>query len=207
MSAQKSVHIDCAIRIPATGNTSSAGGTESYDVGTDSGRNTSDYGGAGDITDLVVGGVGYESVSNEGVLVASGFSQSSAEELAGGWFSIHPGDSFGPFTYANVARGVTIATAANELRMTAPLKRTALTRQQGSAVYGVSGGANAYFSTTTNLASSTETVYIAASGAPLPVSLSARASNGTVTTCDYSRWGEPLHLTAPAHSVPISSVL
>jgi hypothetical protein len=68
-----------------------------------------------------------------------------------------------------VARGVTIATAANELRMTPPLKRTALTRQQAS--------------------------------------VSARASNGTVTTCDYSRWGEPLHLTAPAHSVPISSVL
>jgi hypothetical protein len=35
---------------------------------------------------------------------------------------------------------------------------------------------------------------------------SVHISNGTETTCEFSNWNEPLHLTAPPHSVPLSSV-
>lgn len=55
------------------------------------------------------------------------------------------------------------------------------------------------FSTTKG---STETVYIAASGTPLPVSVSANSDNGVVTTCTFSNWSEPVDLAAPPHSFP-----
>jgi hypothetical protein len=74
---------------------------------------------------------------------------------------------------------------------------------QGVAVCRVSGGAASYFSTTKG---STETVYIAPSGTPLPVSVSANSGNGVVTTCTFSNWNEPVDLAAPPHSFPLTSI-
>jgi hypothetical protein len=86
------------------------------------------------------------------------------------------------------------------LRLSGPLKRTGATTAQGVPVYGVSG----------QLPSSrgqagTQTVYIAATGAPLPVSETIHSSGGT-GTCDYSGWGKPLHLTAPANVIPVTAI-
>jgi hypothetical protein len=106
-------------------------------------------------------------------------------------------------SYAEGIHGMTLASQADALRLAGPLKRTGSMVVQGVAVYGVSSGATSYFSTTN---SSTETVYIAASGTPLPVSVSANSGNGIVTTCDFSNWGEPMDLTAPPHPVPLTSI-
>jgi hypothetical protein len=68
-------------------------------------------------------------------------------------------------------------------------------------------GGTGYYSITVNgqKVSPTETVDIAASGTPLPVSVSSH-SNGTGTTCDFSDWNQPLNLAAPAPVVPITSI-
>jgi hypothetical protein len=53
---------------------------------------------------------------------------------------------------------------------------------------------------------STETVYIAASGTPLPVSVSANSGNGVLTTCTFSNWNESVDLAAPPHPFPLTSI-
>jgi hypothetical protein len=195
--AQQSVHLACTI-------SSSAGDqTESEDIGDSSGRivNTT---GSVSTSNILVGGVDYFSTNTAGVLTISGISEAEAEKLAGEWISMRPGDSYGSYlSYAEGIHGMTLASQADAVRLTGPLKRTGSMAVQGVAVYGVSGGATSYFSITK---SSTENVYVAASGTPLPVSVSANSGNGIVTTCNFSNWGEPMDLTAPPHPVPLTSI-
>jgi hypothetical protein len=177
--AQQSVHLACTI-------SSSAGDqTESEDIGTSSGRivNTT---GSVSTSNILVGGVDYFSTNTPAVLTISGISEAEAEKLAGEWISMRPGDSYGSYlSYAEGIHGMTLASQADALRLTGPLKRAGSMAVQGVAVYGVSGGA---------------------SGTPLPVSVSANSGNGIVTTCNFSNWGEPMDLTAPPHPVPLTSI-
>ena len=54
----------------------------------------------------------------------------------------------------------------------------------------------------------TETVYAPAAGTPLPFDEKAVAARIRATSvARMSRWNEPVHVAAPAHSVPISTVL
>jgi hypothetical protein len=103
-------------------------------------------------------------------------------------------------SYAHTATGATVADQANLLRLTGSLERTGATSVQGISVYGVSGGGPASYGKGV-----TESVYIAATGAPLPVSETMHTSSDT-TTCNYSGWGEPLNLTAPTNVVPVTSI-
>lgn len=202
MLAEKSAHIDCTV-------SSSAGeDAESEDIGVTSGRIAS-TGGSVSITALLVGGVAYMTINTPGVLAAQGVPEAEAEKLAGEWISIRPGESYGhvDLNYATAVHGMTLASQADALRVTGTLKRTGATRARGVAVYAVSGDTTPYYSGTPSGANgAAETVYIAASGAPLPVSVTARSGSGTTTTCTYSSWGRPLKLTAPAHAVPLTAI-
>lgn len=198
MQAQKSVHLDCTSLSASTGR--EAG---SEDIGVASGRIADTFGDVS-ITDLLAGGVAYTSTNTAGILTTEGIPAAEAAKLAGGWIAIRPGQSYGKYlNYAMVTGALTLASQASGLRLGGTLKRTGSTVVQGAAVYGVSGHAPPFYSVTGN---APETVDIAASGAPLPVSLTANSGNGTVTTCHFSQWGEPLNLTAPAHPVPLTSI-
>jgi hypothetical protein len=100
---------------------------------------------------------------------------------------------------------MTIASQANALRLAAPLGRTEAMTVRGVSVYGVSGGATSFYGGSANKGE-IENIDIAAGGPPLPVSVSASASSGSGVTCDFSDWGEPLHVAAPPHSVPLASI-
>lgn len=197
MKAQKSVHIDCTLY-------GAGDSTESEDIGVTSGRSVSTSGSVS-ITAMLVNKVVYVVTGTAGVLVASGIPQAEAANLAGKWISIKPGDSYGkgPLNYVMGVRGMTIARQAEGLRLAAPVTRTESRTIQGQPVYGVSGGASTYYGGTAK--SAVVTVYVAASGAPLPAAVSVHANSG-VTTCNFSKWNEPLNLTAPANAVPLASI-
>ncbi|MGH3212809.1 MAG: hypothetical protein ACRDNO_34125 [Trebonia sp.] len=198
MLAQPSVHIACTI-------SSSAGGsTESEDIGTTSGRIV-DTSGAASISNLLVGGVDYFSTNTAGVLANNGISEAESQKLTGEWISMRPGDSYGSgyLSYAEGIHGMTLTSQADAVRLPAPLERTGSMMVHGVAVYGVSGGATSYFAITK---SATETVYIAASGTPLPVRVSANSGNGLTTTCNFTNWDEPVGVTAPSRPVPLTSI-
>lgn len=197
MQAQTSVHIAC------TESSSSGVLASSMDFGVASGRVASTEGTVS-ITNMVVNGVAYLNTNTAGVWVSEGIPQAEAVKLvtAGDWLSIKPGQSYGNvyLSYAHAGTGANVAGQADLLRLTGALERAGATSVQGVSVYGVSGGGPASYGK-----GITESVYIAATGAPLPVSETMHSSSDT-TTCNYGGWGEPLHLTAPANVVPITSI-
>ena len=204
MRVQASVHISCTLTA------SSVKGVELGDIGTTSAgvRYTQ-----GTLTgaSLLVGGIDYTTTNSAALLAENGIPEAESEELAGKWISLRPGDSYGreaTFTYAYAISTLTLDSQASFLRVSGPLKRTGAAVVNHKDVYGVSGTATSYYIAVVNGQPQTpvETVYIAASGPPLPVRVSALTSDGSGKTCDFSGWNEDMSVTAPAHAVPLSSL-
>jgi len=204
MRAQASVHISCTLSAP------SLKGVELEDIGATSGRVRYTQGTAS-AANLLVGGIDYMSTNSAALLAENGIPEAESEELAGKWISFRPGDSYGReenFNYATAIRTLTLDSQASCLRVTGPLKRTGAAVVNHKDVYGVSGTATSYYIAVVSGQPQTpaETVYIAASGAPLPVRISAHTTDGSGKTCDFSSWNEDMGLTAPAHAVPLTSL-
>ena len=196
MQAQQSFHMACT-------DTSSAGtATDTMDIGVASGRDASNQI-TFTTTNMLVDGTAYVSTGNAGVWESEGIPQAEADKLAAGeWLSIGPGQSYGNkyLYYAEAILGLTVADQVNLLRLSGTLKRTGATTAQGVPVYGVSGDTPSFKGPET-----AQTVYIAATGAPLPVSETIYASAAT-GTCDYSGWNKPLNLIAPSNVLPVTAI-
>jgi hypothetical protein len=204
MRAQASVHISCTLSFP------SLNGVELEDIGATSGRVRYTQGTAS-AANLLVGGIDYMITNSAALLAANGIPEAESGELAGKWISLRPGDSYGreeDLNYGNAIRTLTLDSQASYLRVTGPLKRTGAAVVNHEDVYGVSGTATSYYIAVVNgqPQSPMETVYIAASGPPLPVRVSAHTSDGSGKTCDFSSWNEDMGLTALAHAVPLTSL-
>lgn len=195
MQAQQSVHVVC-----------SAPSAQGDDVNTEdvtvaNGRAVNTEGDV-TITTTLVDGIAYVSTNTAGVWVSEGIPAAEAAKLAAGeWVSFKPGQSYGSkyLSYANAIEGMTVADQVAFLQLTGSLTRTAATSAQGVSVYGVTGNAPS------SGAGGTESVDIAATGAPLPVRVTVQSGSGTIT-CDYSGWDEPLTLTAPTNVVPVTAI-
>jgi hypothetical protein len=208
MRAQASVHISCTLSSPLSSPTLKT--VELGDIGATSGRVRATEGSVS-AANLLLGGVDYMLTNSAALLASNGIPEAESEKLAGKWISLRPGDSYGReenFNYTYSIRTLTLGSQASYLRVTGPLKRTGAAVVDGRNVYGASGTATYYYIAVVNgqPQSPTETVYIAASGAPLPVRVSSHTSDGSGKTCDFSRWNEDLGLTAPAHAVPLTSL-
>jgi hypothetical protein len=90
---------------------------------------------------------------------------------------------------------------SGEVTLTGPLTLTGPARIGGCPVTGVRGTptGSAY------PAGVQATLYVAASGQPLPVSYQID-SHGIQETVTFSQWGKPLALSAPAGALPASSL-
>jgi len=197
MQAQQSFHMACTTSASAAGDS-----TDAFDIGVASGRAASSDPGF-TITAMLVDGIAYLSTDNAGVWESEGIPQAEADKLAAGeWLSIGPGQSYGNkmLFYAKLIAGLTVADQVDSLRLPGTLKRTGATTAQGVPVYGVSGQAPS----STGL-DGTVTVYIAATGAPLPVRETIHAIDFN-RTCDYSGWDKPLNLTAPSNVLPVTAI-
>lgn len=196
MQAQQSFHVACT----ATSSTGTT--TDSLDSGVASARDVSDQGDYNFKT-ILVDGIAYLNIDNAGVWESEGIPQAEADKLAGGeWLSIGPGQSYGNkyLFYAEAIGGLTMADQVNLLRLSGTLKRTGATTAQGVSVYGVSGHEPPFRKLDAEV-----TLYIAATGAPLPVSETTQTSSSTAT-CNYTDWDKPLNLTAPSNVLPITAI-
>lgn len=191
-----------SVRISGTGKSSSTLLIGSQDSGPGFGRSVQTLNGGEQSTVLVVDGVGYIKGDRAALIDSFGFAPTIADRLADHWISFRPGDSGGKVTYQYVTSGITLAGIADVLDLTGPLTLTKPARIAGEAVIGVRGGAS-YVSGVPP--GGTETVYIAASGRPLPVAVRFTWSGGRTLDL-FSGWGEHVHLTAPANAVPVSSL-
>jgi hypothetical protein len=123
--------------------------------------------------------------------------QAQARKYAGQWISIPPSSG----AYSAVAADATFASFLSDLL---PSKNLALVRATiaGKKSVGLKG--------TVRQANITlvETVFAPATGTPLPFEVKAvPAGHPGTSLVRMSRWNEPVRLSAPAHAVPIATVL
>lgn len=196
MLAKGSVHVSCT-------EYASDDVTTSSDVSVDSGSSADTITTQGSVKALLVGGASYIYVSKAAVLVGYGFPESVAAQYAGRWLSFNPGDSYGLLSSPLDFSDLTIETMAGQLQLTGSLTSLGLVPDNGQMAVGVSGNMAAVYGSAAK--GSKETVYIQSSGIPLPVTVSQRIS-GVLQVCNYSHWGEPLHLTPPPDAVPVTSL-
>jgi hypothetical protein len=124
-----------------------------------------------------------------------GFKAGAAAAYAGRWILVPRSDS----AYSTIAAGVTFTSAIRELKLSAPLTRLPDTTIDGRRVIALRGKSS------TAPGSIAATLYARATGPPLPVREVARAGKSSAVVT-FSRWNEPVRLSAPASAVPISKV-
>jgi hypothetical protein len=148
---------------------------------------------------LVVGKVTYIQGNEAALTGYFGFPAAAATRLVNRWISFRPGDT----GYRQVTSGVTLAGLASELELTGPLTIKAPGTVVGQSVVGVHGAVPASVGAP---AGSKATLYVAASGRALPVSYQIDRADSLRLTVTFSRWGEPVHLTAPPRAIPVTSI-
>jgi hypothetical protein len=162
-------------------------------IGPTAGRETVRVTGDGQATIIVIGRVGYVRGS---AAVLSGFLELPAADarLARKWVVFRPGDS----GYQQVVPGMTLSSFLSQVMPSGSLTKTARTTIDGQKVIGLRAKAPA----SANMpAGSTDTVYVAATGKPLPVAC-VEAASAVQITVTFSQWGRAATVTKPRHFIP-----
>ena len=196
MLAKGSVHLSCT---EYAGEDVSA----SSDLGLDSGSHIDTIVSYGNAKTLLVDGVFYVNVSSKSILVSDGFPATVAAKVVGDWISFQPGDSYGRIAHPSQTSELTLEDLAKQILLTGTLKAGKPHKLDGQLIVGISGNGPAGYGALAK--SSLETLYVRDTGDPLPETITLHVS-GLVQTCDFTRWGEPLRLTAPPHAVPVKSL-
>lgn len=115
-----------------------------------------------------------------------GFTPQLAAQIAGSWVAV-PTTAKG---YATIAAAVELRSTISELAMPGPVSQLPPSTRGGIRVIALRGQA-----THAGVATA-ETLYVRASGAPLPVAQVTRQGASTSTTT-FSRWNETVKITAP----------
>jgi hypothetical protein len=186
-----------SMHFTVTEKSSSSSSTDDQNASLDSGTQVLTYSSGASATFRLVDGVAYLR-ANAGAL-AELFPNKAVASLAGRWIATHPGDP----GYEDVTDGMTLATALPEFTPTGTLTSTGPQTVDGKAVIGVKGV------TPPNIGipeGQPAILYVMATGQPLPVSFQAGAgADQEIAT--FSQWGEAVNPVAPAHPVPITSVM
>jgi len=122
-----------------------------------------------------------------------GLPADGARRAASRWLHLVPGDS----GYADVTQGVSIASAMQEVTISAPLRQLPAQSRDGRTVIGVTGGAGQDAP-----AGATATLWIDPETG-LPVEYVATASGGESLTSHMSRWGIAVAVTRPTGAASI----
>ncbi len=144
---------------------------------------------------ILLDNVAYITGNQQAVTGFFGFPKSLGPTLAGKWISFQPADQ----GYSTVSAGVTLPSALKEITPTGPMSMGRTTRMGGKSVVGISG----------KVPGGHETVYVATTGPPLIVGVKASGHSGGHSGTDritFSRWGEPVNLSAPAGAIPLSAL-
>jgi hypothetical protein len=128
----------------------------------------------------------------QGLVTALGLTLPQAERYAGQWISIPKDDRF----YAQTADGLTLASIVHDF---APRAGQKLVNQKSRGTRLV-----AFRGVTPDGGS--EHLSARASGKPLPAYFTQSSGPASWTSGHFSKWNEPVTVTAPASSTPIASV-
>jgi hypothetical protein len=175
----------------------SASAEYSDDSFPNAGRQVIKISGGGRATVLLVAGVGYMRGNTAALTGFFGFPETTAARLAGRWISIRKGD----LGYEQITAGLTTGSVLDEAIPVGRLTVTGPRTLDGRSVIGVRGKVPAIVGMP---AGATDTLYIAATGRPLPVRCQEGLGSLRVSVV-FSRWGETMHVAAPRHAIPFPS--
>jgi len=151
----------------------------------------------GKMTVMVVHSIGYVNGNATALSGFLGIPDMTAVQLAGHWISFTSGDP----AYKLVVNGVTTSSVLSEINPVGTLTKTGPMTVDGQSVVAISGPAPASDGMP---AGSKVTVYVAATGRPLPISC-LEGSGRNQTRITLSRWGEHVSLAAPRQAIPLPS--
>jgi hypothetical protein len=192
-----SVHVDVTSALP--------GGSVTFsdDATATGGRQLVTFDGTGHATILLIGGVDYVQADAQTLAGFFEVPQAQAEQAAGQWISLQPGEKLGMSTYDDVTAGITLSSVAQEVQLTGPLTKTAPATVAGGPVIGVEATPPA----ADDMPAGAKMVLYITEHSPLrPVQSELVGDGSTKSETSFSQWGETLHLTAPANAVPASTI-
>jgi hypothetical protein len=159
--------------------------------------------GTGQVTILFIAGVGYVQANAAGLAGVFQVPQQQADEFAGQWIALRPGEKLGQSTYDDVTAGITLSSLATELTpggavslgtpSTVKSQRVLTLREPVAASAGMPATARAV-------------LYVTDTAPVRPVLSEVTNAGSSDDQVYFSDWGETVHVTAPAHSVPASDV-
>lgn len=160
---------------------------------------------AGHVTVTLVEGSAYFRGDEPGLQNFMQLPAALAAEYTNQWISLSKGDP----GYAAIAAGLTTASALGQVQIGKPLTLRGSTTKKGQRVLTIGGTDRGTPSGSTKPVTIPVRLYVKASGRPLPVLYSATwvVDNHTeVQSVSFSRWKEPVHVTAPVGPVPMGSL-
>lgn len=151
-------------------------------------------GGSATLSLLVIGTTAYFEGNSKGLNLL-GFSPGAQSSEAGKWISVT--EAADPSVYQEMAGSLTSSSVASTLAMAGPVSELSSKKILGQSVIELKGTAAP---TSGQQTGTTDTIYVAATGKPLPVEvIQDNASVGNTYT--FSHWGAAPHVKAPKHAV------
>ena len=197
LRASGSVHVDMTYNSPQ----SSA--VYSDDATASGGRQVITIDRTGHATILFIAGVGYVQANASGLAALFNVPKQLADQFAGQWIALRPGEKLGLSTYDDVTAGITLSSVATELGQNATPTLTAPAIVAGQRVVGVQVPLPADQQLP---GTARDVLYITDNSLLRPVLSEVTNAGRYKYQMSFSHWGETLHLTAPANAVAASSV-
>ena len=166
------------------------------DSSLDSGKQTVAIG-KGLASTLLTGGAAYISGNSAGMTSYFGLPSSLVPKVAGHWISVQPSDA----AFKSVTANMSLSSALSQVTPAGKLvagKRLKVDGQRVKAIAGTAPGGGGRL-----------TLFVSTDARSLPVQAvesvgSGKSASGEIVT--FSRWGEPLHVSAPSGAIPISAL-
>ena len=197
LRAGGSVHVDISQ------STSQGSLAYSDDATASGGRQVITIDGTGHATILFIAGVGYVQADAKGLAALFELPQPQADQFAGQWIALRPGEKLGLSTYDDVTAGITLSSVATELEPSGTSTLAAPATVAGQRVVGVQTRLPAASKLP---AAARNVLYMTDNSLLRPVLSEVTNAGSYKYQVSFSHWGETLHLTAPANAVPASSV-
>ena len=159
----------------------------------------------GHVTVSLVEGSAYFRGDEAGLQHFMQLSPALAAEYTNQWISLSKNDP----GYAAIAAGLTTASSLVQVEIGKPLSLRGMAKKMGQQVLTIRGTSRGIPNGGTKPVTIPVRLYVKASGTPLPVLYSATwvvDKHPEVQSVSFSRWMEPVHVTAPAGPVPMTSL-
>ena len=184
---------------------STANGSLTYsdDSTASGGRQVITLDGVGHVTILFIAGVGYVQADAKGLEGVFVVPEAQADQFAGQWIALRPGDKLGSSTYDDVTAGITLSSVASELAESGTLTLSPPATVAGQRVLGV----RAPLPASDQLpATARNVLYVTDNALLRPVESEVTGAGSYKYDMTFTRWGETVHLSAPANAIPASDV-